>query len=158
MKRSKLEKLVLELSQHCSTTDGCLSCPLSLGGGDFKVCALRVSSPANVLAGLVMKHTEGNLWIRCKNKSQASEIRDLLKDYPADPSEQFRLRLAFYVAEEGKAMEYPYGCYGIQAYKVMAERLGVRNVEITLDMSDDDRTKLCIMPDDGSRCSDEPKN
>ena len=154
MKQSKLEKLVLELSQHCRKTDECRNCPLCLGG----VCALRVSTPANALAGLVMKPTEGKLWIRCKNQSEVSEIRDLLKDYLADPVEQFRLRLTFYIADESKAMEYPYGCYGIQAYKVMAERLGVRNVEITLDMNDDDRTKLCIMPDDGSRCGDVSKN
>lgn len=158
MKRSKLEKLVLELSQHCSTTDGCLSCPLCLGGGDFRICALRVSTPANALAGLVMKHTAGKLWIRCKNQSEVAEIRDLLKGCLADPTEQFRLRLAFYVAEESKAMEYPYGRFGIQAYKAMVDRLGVRNVEITLDMNDDDRTKLCIMPDDGSRYGDVSKN
>ena len=80
MKQSKLEKLVLELSQHCRKTDECRNCPLCLGG----VCALRVSTPANALAGLVMKPTEGKLWIRCKNQSEVSEIRDLLKDVNTD--------------------------------------------------------------------------
>ena len=148
MKRSKLEKLVLELSQHCSTTDGCRSCPLCLGGGDSKICALRATSPANALYGLLRKPASGDLWIRCKNKSEASEIRDLLKDYLADPSEQCHLRLKFYVADENKSLEYPYGRFGIQAYKTMVEKLGVRNVQVSFDADVIEWPKLCIMPDD----------
>ena len=127
--RYELEKLLLELQRHCSNTL-CRDCLISVG--ERHICGLRMMKPGDVLAGMVSSRQLGSLYMRVPDENAANELRALLKDHLAEPTENLRLNLRFVIGDEKRVFDVLRCEYGSEAYSAAVEHLGERNVFIAV--------------------------